>query len=322
MGEWINLMNLRLYILQRLVALCLILLGSSIVIFAILRFMPGDPVSSMLGLEYNEVVAAEIRRDLGLDQPVFSQYVAWIADAFRGDLGRSYFLKRDVTELLATRFPTTLVLALFSLLVALLIAIPAGIIAAKNKGRAADHLSRLVALAGVSMPNFWLGLLLIMVFAVTLRWLPAGGYVAPWEDRRAAIAHLILPAITLGTSYAATIARMLRASMVDVLRRDYILVARAMGISETRVIWNDAARNALIPTLTVSGFAFGYMLAGTIIVEVIFNIPGVGRLLYESILARDYPLVQGVVLFNVAVFVIVNFIVDLLYTALDPRIRY
>ena len=185
-----------------------------------------------------------------------------------------------------------------------------------------DQGAVLVALAGVSMPNFWLGLLLIMVFAVNLRWLPAGGFVSPMVDPMATLAHLVLPAITLGTAYAATITRMLRASMVDVLQRDYILVARAMGLRERRIVWHDATRNALIPTVTVAGFAFGYMLAGTIIVEVIFNIPGVGRLLYESILTRDYPVVQGIVLFNVAIFVIVNFAVDLIYTMLDPRIRY
>ena len=315
-------MDLRLYMLQRLLALGLILVGGSMVIFVILRFMPGDPVVAMLGPDYDQAVAAEMRERMGLDLPLLTQYGIWVGDALTGDLGRSHFLKRDVTELLAARFPTTLMLAVSSLLVALAIAIPAGIIAAKQKGRALDHVSRLVALAGVSMPNFWLGLLLIMVFAVNLRWLPAGGFVSPMVDPLATLAHLVLPAITLGTAYAATITRMLRASMVDVLQRDYILVARAMGLQERRIVWHDAARNALIPTVTVAGFAFGYMLAGTIIVEVIFNIPGVGRLLYESILTRDYPVVQGIVLFNVAIFVIVNFAVDLIYTMLDPRIRY
>jgi peptide/nickel transport system permease protein len=315
-------MDFRLYLLQRLLSLVLVLLGGSIVIFAILRFMPGDPVIAMLGFEFNPEVAEEMRRELGLDQPVPVQYVKWITGALQGDLGRSIFLHRDVMELLLARFPTTLMLASASLLVALLIALPAGVIAAKNKGRTLDHISRLAALAGVSMPNFWLGLLLIMLFAVTLGWLPPGGFVSPRVDPLATLAHLILPAITLGTAYAATITRMLRASMVDVLRREYVLVARAMGLRPRLIVWNDAFRNALIPTVTVAGFAFGYMLAGTIITEVIFNIPGVGRLLYESILARDYPLVQGIVLFNVAIFVLANFLVDVLYTLLDPRIRY
>ena len=315
-------MDFRLFLLQRLISLLLVLFGGSIAIFAILRFLPGDPVVVMLGFEYNPEVVEEMRRELGFDKPPPIQYLDWITGVLQGDLGRSYFLRRDVTDLLLARFPTTLMLASASLVVALLIALPAGVIAAVNKGRAVDHLCRLAALAGVSMPNFWLGLLLIMLFAVNLGWLPVGGFVSPQTDPVATIGHLILPAITIGTAYAATIARMLRASMVDVLRRDYVLVARAMGLRPRVIVWRDAFRNALIPTVTVAGFAFGYMLAGTIITEVIFNIPGVGRMLYESILARDYPLVQGIVLFNVALFVVANFLVDVLYTLLDPRIGY
>lgn len=315
-------MDFRLFLLQRLLSLILVLFGGSIAIFAILRFLPGDPVVVMLGSEYNPEVVEEMRHELGFDKPPPIQYLDWIMGVVQGDLGRSYFLRRDVTDLLFARFPTTLMLASASLVVALLIALPAGVIAAVNKGRAVDHLCRLAALAGVSMPNFWLGLLLIMLFAVNLGWLPAGGFVSPQTDPVATLGHLILPAITIGTAYAATIARMLRASMVDVLRRDYVLVARAMGLRPRVIVWRDAFRNALIPTVTVAGFAFGYMLAGTIITEVIFNIPGVGRMLFESILARDYPLVQGIVLFNVALFVVANFLVDVLYTLLDPRIGY
>ena len=315
-------MDFRLFLLQRLISLILVLFGGSIAIFAILRFLPGDPVVVMLGFEYNPEVVEEMRHELGFDKPAPIQYLDWIMGVVQGDLGRSYFLRREVTDLLLARFPTTLMLACASLLVALLIALPAGVIAAVNKGRAVDHICRLAALAGVSMPNFWLGLLLIMLFAVNLGWLPVGGFVSPQVDPVATIGHLILPAITIGTAYAATIARMLRASMVDVLRRDYVLVARAMGLRPRVIVWRDAFRNALIPTVTVAGFAFGYMLAGTIITEVIFNIPGVGRMLFESILARDYPLVQGIVLFNVALFVVANFLVDVLYTLLDPRIGY
>ena len=315
-------MDFRLFLLQRLLSLILVLFGGSIALFAILRFLPGDPVVVMLGSEYNPEVVEEMRHELGFDKPAPIQYLEWIMGVVQGDLGRSYFLRRDVTDLLLARFPTTLMLASASLLVALLIALPAGVIAAVNKGRAVDHLCRLAALAGVSMPNFWLGLLLIMVFAVNLGWLPPGGFVSPQTDPVATIGHLILPAITIGTAYAATIARMLRSSMVDVLRREYVLVARAMGLRPRVIVWRDAFRNALIPTVTVAGFAFGYMLAGTIITEVIFNIPGVGRMLFESILARDYPLVQGIVLFNVALFVLANFLVDILYTLLDPRIGY
>jgi peptide/nickel transport system permease protein len=309
------------FLLQRLVSLTIVLFGASLVIFAIMRFLPGDPVLAMLGFDTDPVVLAEVRAELGLDQPVLVQYGIWLADAVQGDLGISIFLRQDVVDLLAARFPTTLALAIASLVVALAVAVPAGVLSARYKGRALDHVSRLIGLAGVSMPNFWLGLLLIMLFGVQLRWLPVGGYVPITQDPLAGLMHLVLPAVTLGTAYAATIMRMLRGSMLDVLRRDYVAVARAYGVPERTVTWHDAFKNAMIPTLTVSGFAFGYMLAGTIIVEVIFNIPGVGRLLYESILTRDYPLVQGIVLFNVTLFVLVNLLVDVLYAIIDPRIK-
>lgn len=309
------------FLLQRLSSLAIVLLGASLIIFSIMRFLPGDPVLVMLGMDTDPAIVAEVRTQLGLDQPVLVQYVAWLGDAAQGDLGRSLFLRQDVVDLLVVRFPTTLALAIASLIVALGIAIPAGVLSARFKGRWVDHVSRLIGLAGVSMPNFWLGLLLIMFFAVQLRWLPVGGYVPITQDPLAGLAHLVLPAITLGTAYAATIMRMLRGSMLDVLRRDYIGVARAFGIPERTVTWHDALKNALIPTLTVSGFAFGYMLAGTIIVEVIFNIAGVGRLLFEAILTRDYPLVQGIVLFNVGLFIFVNLMVDVLYALIDPRIK-
>lgn len=309
------------FLLQRLSSLAVVLIGASLIIFVIMRFLPGDPVLAMLGMDTDPAVIAETRSQMGLDRPVLVQYFAWLGDAAQGDLGRSLFLRQDVVDLLLARFPTTLALAVASLVVALGIAIPAGVLSARFKGRSVDHVSRMIGLAGVSMPNFWLGLLLIMFFGVQLQWFPVGGYVPFTENPLDALAHLVLPAITLGTAYAATIMRMLRGSMLDVLQRDFIAVARAFGIPERTVTWHDALKNALIPTLTVSGFAFGYMLAGTIIVEVIFNIAGVGRLLYEAILTRDYPLVQGIVLFNVGLFIIVNLMVDVLYALIDPRIK-
>lgn len=309
------------FILQRLLSLSVVLMGASLIIFAIMRFLPGDPVLVLLGMDTDPDVVAEARTELGLDQPVLVQYVTWVGNAFQGDLGRSLFLRQDVVELLLLRFPTTLALAIASLVVALCVAVPAGVFSARFKGRWVDQVSRIIGLAGVSMPNFWLGLLLIMFFSVQLRWLPVGGYVPFTQDPFASLAHLILPAITLGTAYAATIMRMLRGSMLDVLQRDYISVAHAFGVPRQTITWHDALKNALIPTLTVSGFAFGYMLAGTIIVEVIFNIAGIGRLLYEAILTRDYPLVQGIVLFNVGLFILVNLLVDILYAVIDPRIK-
>ena len=314
-------MDLRFYILQRLFSLVIVLIGSSGLVFLIMRALPGDPALAMMGLDTTPEMVEAMRRQLGLDQPLGKQYWDWVVAALQGDFGRSLAMRREVTDLVMSRFPITLLLSVLALIIAFLIAIPAGVLAAVRKGTWVDHVSRVVALAGVSMPSFWLGLLLILLFSSVLGWLPPGGYVSPLEDFRLGMAHIILPAFTLGTYYAATIARMLRSSMLDVLNRDYILVAESLGISRRVVIWRDAFRNGLIPTLTVSGFAFGYMLSGTILIEVIFNIPGLGRLLYDGISYRDYTLVQGVVLFNIAIFVVVNFIVDVLYAVLDPRIR-
>lgn len=314
-------MDLRFYILQRLLSLVVVLIGSSGLVFLIMRALPGDPASAMMGLDTTPEMVEAMRRQLGLDQPLGKQYWDWVVAALQGDFGRSLAMRREVTDLVMSRFPITLLLSFLALIIAFLIAIPAGVLAAVRKGTWVDHVSRVVALAGVSMPSFWLGLLLILLFSTVLGWLPPGGYVSPLEDFGLGMAHIILPAFTLGTYYAATIARMLRSSMLDVLNRDYILVAESLGISRRVVIWRDAFRNGLIPTLTVSGFAFGYMLSGTILIEVIFNIPGLGRLLYDGISYRDYTLVQGVVLFNIAIFVVVNFIVDVLYAVLDPRIR-
>ena len=281
------------------------------------KFMLGsDLVDDLLGADREKVKVDELERDPDAPKIVRTKGV------IRGDFGFSYRHEIPAMGLVLEHFPNTVLLALAAVLIAVVISIPAGVLSATFRNTWIDYSSSVGAMFGQSMPNFWLGLLLIMLFAVNLGWLPVGGFVSPQTDPVATIGHLILPAITIGTAYAATIARMLRASMVDVLRRDYVLVARAMGLRPRVIVWRDAFRNALIPTVTVAGFAFGYMLAGTIITEVIFNIPGVGRMLYESILARDYPLVQGIVLFNVALFVVANFLVDVLYTLLDPRIGY
>jgi peptide/nickel transport system permease protein len=309
------------FLLGRALSLAIVLAGASVVIFLVLRALPGDPAIGLLTVNATPEALRELRAELGLDLPLHEQYFHWIGGALQGDLGRSFFFNQSVTRLLQERFPVTLTLSLASLVVALAIAVPAGVVAAANKGGLADHLCRLIALVGVSMPVFWQGLLMILLFAVSLGWLPPGGYVSPLQDPGAGLAHIIMPAVALGTAYAATIARMLRSSMLDVLGRDYIMVARALGVPRGTLIWRDALRNASIPTLTAAGFSFGYLLAGAVLTEVIFNLPGIGRLLFESILSRDYPLVQGLVLMNVALFVLINLAVDALYAALDPRMR-
>lgn len=314
-------MGIAVFVLQRIFTLFWVLVGASLVIFLILRILPGDPVLAMIGADAPIEQIEAMRRELGLDRALPIQYLDWLWGIVQGDLGTSLIIRRPVIDLILARFPVTLHIAVSSLIVAFVIALPAGVLAAVHKGRFIDHLCRVIALIGVSMPNFWLGLLFIAFFAVALGILPPGGYVSPRQDLLASTLHIIGPALALGAYYAATITRMLRASMLDVLSRDYVLVARSLGVPERTVLWRDSLSNAFIPTLTVTGFAFGYMLAGVILVEVIFNIPGTGRLLYESILNRDYPMVQGVVLFNVALFVLINFIIDMLYVYFDPRLR-
>jgi peptide/nickel transport system permease protein len=309
------------FVFDRLGSLAIVLLGASILIFLVMRALPGDPAIGMLTINATPEMLRELRAQLGLERPLYDQYLSWMVAALQGDLGRSFFFSSSVTGLIAERFPVTLYLAGLSLIIALAIAVPAGVYSATHQGRFGDHVTRLIALAGVSMPVFWQGLLMILLFAVVLQWLPAGGYEPLSRGVVASLSHMIMPSLVLGTAYAATVMRMLRASMLDVLGRDYIAVARALGISERTVIWNDALRNALIPTLAAAGFSFGYLLAGAVLTEVIFNLPGMGRLLFESIVARDYPLVQGLVMLNVAVFISINLAMDMVYAWLDPRVR-
>lgn len=309
------------FLLGRAATLALVLFGASLLIFLILRALPGDPAIAMMTSNATPAEIEAMRRALGLHLPLWQQYASWVGGALAGDLGRSFMYSTGVSGLIGDRFPVTLHVSLMALAIALLIAVPAGVFSATHKGGPIDHFCRVFAMVGISMPVFWQGLLMILLFAVMLGWLPPGGYQPPSAGIGLSTAHVILPAVALGTAYAATITRMLRSSMLDVLGREHIAVARAHGVPERSIVWNDALRNALIPTLTAAGFSFGYLLAGAVLTEVIFNLPGMGRLLYESILSRDYPLVQGLVLLNVLVFVIINFGMDALYAVLDPRIR-
>jgi len=302
------------YLLKRVVLALPVLLGVSIVVFTMIRLIPGDPAQLMAGQAATQEIITEIRRDLGLDRPIVVQYAYFLRNAIRGDLGHSLFNRAPVTEELALRFPRTLRLGLASMLVAAAIGVPAGIISATRHLSWVDSLVMVVALAGVSMPVFWLGLNLILIFAVRLQWLPAIGHES-W-------AHLILPAVTLGAASAAIIARMTRSAMLEVLRQDYVRTARAKGVAEPTVIGRHALRNALIPVVTVAGLQLGTLLSGAVLTESVFAWPGVGRLLVDAVLARDYPIIQGTVLLIATTFVLLNVLVDLLYAVLDPRIRY
>ena len=305
---------MRRYIVRRIALLVPVVIGVVTVVFLIVHFIPGDPVEIMLGEQALAVDKETLRRQMGLDKPLHVQYVDFLARLARGDLGRSLHTKRPVLESIARRLPATLELAMAAMVVALVLAIPLGLLSAYKKDTVVDQGSMLFALLGISMPNFWLGPLLIIVFSLKLGWLPVSG--------RGSLAHVVLPAITLGTAMAAILTRMTRASMLDVIQSDYITTARAKGVRESRVVLKHAFRNALIPVVTIVGLQIGGLLAGSIITETIFAWPGIGRLAIQAINARDYPLVQGCVLVIALGYVLVNFLTDLLYGLIDPRIRY
>lgn len=312
------------YILNRLLAAIPTLLGVAVITFLLMRAVPGDVVTQLVGLDANmsQERLAEMRRLFGLDLPLHVQFGQWIGAVVEGDLGSSLRTKRSVAGDLALRFPVTLQLTLMSLVVALLIAVPLGVLAAIRRGSFADYFASLFALLGLSVPGFFLAVLLILLFALVLGWLPPAGFIPlkenPWENFR----HMLLPAISLGVILAGAITRILRSSMLEVLGRDYIRTARAKGLGERVVIYRHALRNALIPVITVIGLQFGSLLGGAVIIEQVFSLPGVGRFALEGINLRDYPVVQGTVLFVAAAAVFVNLLVDLMYSLIDPRIRY
>ena len=302
------------FLLRRLVLTIPVLLGVATLVFALIHIVPGDPVQSMLGESAAPADVADLRRRLGLDRPLPEQYLAFLGGALTGDLGRSLRTNQPVTAAIAERLPATFELALAAMAVALVCAMPLGILAAVRAGSAIDVGATTLALIGISIPNLWLGPMLAIVFAVGLGWLPVSG--------RGTLAHLVLPSITLGAPLAAVLARMTRATVLDELRELYVLAARARGVSRARAVLRHAVRNSLIPIVTVVGLQFGAVLTGAVIPETSFAWPGVGRLLIQSITFRDYPLVQGCILMIAVTYVAMNLVTDVLYGLLDPRIRY
>ncbi len=302
------------YILRRIFMLIPVLFGVTLVSFSLLHMVPGDPAEILGGQEATAADIARIRAEYGLDKPLVVQYLRFVGNALRGDMGISIASRHPVRELLFQRLAFTLQLSLASILVASTIGLLAGIVSSTRQYSVFDTTSMLGALFGISMPIFWLGLLLILVFAVKLHWLPSGG--------TGGLRYLILPAIALGSASAAVIARMTRASMLEVARQDYIRTARATGYTERVVIFRLALKNAMIPVLTVFGLEFGYMLGGAVLTETVFSLPGIGRLLVEGIFMRDYPVVQGAMMVVATTFVLVNLLTDLAYAFFDPRIRY
>lgn len=308
-------------IVRRGIQLVFLLLGISFLVFSSMYIAPGDPATMVGGPTATETDLEAIRDNLGLNDPFLVQYGRYLKHAAQGDFGYSYQSKQAVSEAISIRFPNTLKLAIASMIVAVVIGIFAGLISALKHNSWLDVTSTTFALAGISIPNFWLGTLLILVFAVNLQWLPVGGLSEPFYTVDG-FKQLILPAITLGTGSAAMIARMARSSMLEVIKADYVRTARAKGVKERNVIWIHTLKNAMIPVITVIGLNFGFLLGGTIITEKVFAINGVGRLMIDSIAMRDFPMVQGSVLLVATLFVVVNLIVDIVYTFIDPRISY
>jgi peptide/nickel transport system permease protein len=302
------------FLVRRLALTLPVLLGVATLVFALIHLIPGDPAQAILGETASAEEVAALREKLGLDRPLLEQYGGFLRNAARGDLGTSLRSNTPVAEEITARLPATLELAAAAMVVAIGFSIPLGIIAAVHRGTIVDHAATTLALTGISIPNFWLGPLLALVFAVELGWLPVAG--------RGTLAHLVLPAISLGAALAAILARMTRASLLEELREPYVQAARARGASNARAVLRHAFRNSLIPVVTLIGLQFGAVLTGAVITETIFAWPGIGRLLIQSIGFRDYPIVQGCILFIAVTYVGMNLLTDLVYGVLDPRIRY
>lgn len=312
------------FILRRILLALPALLGVVLVTFGLMRLIPGDVVTNLVGLEGNVSPErlVELRRMFGLDLPLHVQFGQWSVAALQGDLGSSLRTGRPIAQDLMLRFPVTLQLSLLSLFVALVVAIPLGVLAAVRRGGAADFAASIFALLGLSLPNFFLSILFILLFSLRLDWLPPAGYVPLLEDPVENLRHMILPSLALGLILAAASTRIVRATMLEVLNRDFVRTARAKGVRESRIIYRHALRNALIPVVTVVGLQFGALLGGAVIIEEVFSLPGVGRFALEGINLRDYPVVQGAVLLIAGTFIAVNLLVDILYLVIDPRVRY
>ena len=314
-------MPLGLYIARRLAALVPTLLVVSVLIFSLQQLLPGDPALALAGEEHDAQVVAAIRAKYHLDKPVAVQYAIWLGNVVHGDFGQSLRNRIPVSELLASKLPVTMELAGCSMLIALLLGIPAGVLSATRKGTPIDVTANLVALSGLSVPHFWLGIMLILLFAVRLGWLPASGYVPPWEDPLKNLATILLPSFVLGTGVAGVLMRHTRSAMLQTLDADYVRTARAKSVPERLVVLKHALRNALIPIITLGAIEFGRLLSGAVLTEQIFAIPGFGKLLVDGVFNRDYAVVQAVVLVSAALYLSLNLLADVLYFFANPRLR-
>lgn len=310
------------YIARRLLQLPLLLLFASLIVFSLMHIAPGDPVPLMLGDYVTPETEAALRHELGLDRPLPIQYFSWLWDVAHGNLGFSVATRQSVSWEIMARLPNTLLLAIMAMAWAVAVAIPIGILAAVKQNSWVDYLSMTFALGGISIPNFTLAIFLILVLAVYLDLVPISGGPSVTKDPLGAVRFMIIPALALGAHAAGTVARMLRSSMVEVLNQDYILTARGKGLGNARIHWYHALKNAFIPALTVLSISFAYMLGGSIVIEQIFSIPGIGSYVMQAVFGRDYPVIQGISLCVAIIFIGTNLVTDILYSYIDPRIRY
>jgi peptide/nickel transport system permease protein len=306
---------------RRLLQLLPTLFLVSVLIFGLQQLLPGDPALVMAGEERDPAVIEQIRRQYRLDQPLPVQYLHWIGNVLTGDLGESMRIKQPVSELIVTKLPVTVQLATMAMAFALLIGIPAGILSAVKKGSAWDVGANVFALWGLSTPNFWLGIMLIFLFSVKLGWLPASGFVSPFEDWRQSLATTVMPAFVLGNAIAAVLMRHMRSAMLQAMGSDYVRTARAKGLVEKSVVLKHALRNALTPVITLGALEFGTLLSGAVLTEQVFSIPGFGKLIVDAVFNRDYAVVQGVVLVTATVYILLNLLADVLYVLVNPRLR-
>ena len=309
------------YLLRRVAIILPTLVFASILIFGLQQLLPGDPAMVLAGEERDPAVIAHLRETMHLDQPFPVRYLYWLRGVLHGDLGDSLRMQQPVRALIAQKLPVTLELAAIAIVIALAIGIPAGVISAVRRGSAWDYAANVIALWGLSTPNFWLGIMLILLFSVTLGWLPASGYVSPFEDLKGNLAAMIMPAFVLGNAIAAVLMRHTRSAMLQVLSADYVRTARAKGLQEGRVVLKHALRNAMTPVITLGALEFGTLLSGAVLTEQVFTIPGFGKLIVDSVFNRDYAVVQGVVLVTSTIYITLNLLADIAYMLVNPRLR-
>ncbi len=309
------------YFLKRLAAVIPTVFFVTVMIFCLQQLLPGDPAVILAGEDQDQNTVAYLRQKMHLDEPLPVRYGYWISGVMRGDFGDSLRIQQPVRQLIQDKLPVTLELAALAMMIALLIGIPAGIVSAVAKDSAWDYLANIFALWGLSTPNFWLGILMILLFSVSLGWLPASGYVSPSEDLKANLLSMIMPAFVLGNAIAAVLMRHTRSAMLQVLNTDYVRTARAKGLKENKVVLKHALRNAIMPIITLGALEFGTLLSGAVLTEQVFSIPGFGKLIVDAVFNRDYAVVQGVVLFTSTIYIVLNLLADMAYFLVNPRLR-